>query len=57
MKLALTAVYIGRSQGDADLLRVHLDQIERNTPEPYTLHAAVNRLPVKSRELLAGRRT
>lgn len=56
MKLALTAVYIGEEPGDADLLRVHLDQIERNTPEPYTLYAAVNRLPVKSRDLLAGRR-
>jgi len=56
MKLALTAVYLGEEPNDDGLLRVHLDQIERNTPEPYTLYAAVNRLPADSRAMLAGRR-
>ena len=56
MKLALTAVYLGEEPNDAGLLRVHLDQIERNTPEPYTLYAAANRLPLDSRHTLGERR-
>jgi hypothetical protein len=53
MKLAITVVYLAVDRLDERLLEVHLSQIEKNTPEPYLLYAAANRLPVALRQALA----
>jgi hypothetical protein len=53
MKLAIAAVYLAVDRLDERLLEVHLNQIEKNTSEPYLLYAAANRLPVALRQALA----
>lgn len=55
MKLAIAAVYLAVDREDEKLLEIHLNQIEKNTPEPYTIYAAANRLPDHLRLLLARR--
>lgn len=53
MRLAIAVVYLVADSDDDKLLEVHLDQIEKNTPEPYVLYAAANRLPESLRHALA----
>src|SRR5512143_2978557 len=53
MRLAIAVVYLVADSDDDKLLEVHLDQIEKNTPEPYVLYAAANRLPENLRHALA----
>ncbi len=55
MRLAIAVVYLAADKEDERLLDVQLDQIEKNTPEPYTIYAAANRLPEDVREALALR--
>ena len=53
MKLAIAAVYLAVDRLDQRLLEVHLNQIEKNTSEPYLLYAAANRLPEGLRQAFA----
>lgn len=53
MKLAIAVVYLAVDRLDERLLDVHLNQIEKNTPEPYLLYAAANRLTEGPRQALA----
>ena len=53
MKLAIAVVYLAVDRLDEGLLEVHLNQIEKNTPEPYTIYAAANRLTEGPRQALA----
>jgi len=55
MKLAIAVVYLAVDREDEKLLEIHLNQIEKNTPEPYTIYAAANRLPDGLRRVLARR--
>lgn len=51
MKLGIVVVYLVKDE-DEELLRVHLDQIERSTTVPYTIYAGVNRLQPGFRRML-----
>lgn len=54
MNLGILVVYSARAD-DAALLRLHLEQIEKNTRAPFTLYASVNRLALPLQQLLAQR--
>jgi hypothetical protein len=49
MKLGILVVYLV-AEDDAQLLEIHLSQIEKNTTVPYRIYAAANRLLPRFRE-------
>jgi len=56
MKLAITVVYLV-PEGSAELLDIHLSQIEKHTDVPYLIYAATNRLASRFRDKLKRRAT